>query len=80
MLGGVIQTDFDLTDHLYQAFDQGIARGGLKRPEDAKLRLGQAMVLAGDAKAAGVLRSVTGADGTADIARMWAILARQRKS
>ena len=60
--------------------NQGIVKGGLKRPEDAKLRLGQAMVLAGDAKAAGVLRSVTGADGTADIARMWAILARQRKS
>lgn len=60
--------------------DKGIAKGGLKRPEDAKLRLGQAMALAGDAKAAGVLRGVTGADGTADIARMWAILARQRKA
>lgn len=59
--------------------DKGIAKGGLKRPEDAKLRLGQAMVLAGDPKAAGVLRGVTGNDGAGDLARMWAILARQRK-
>jgi hypothetical protein len=58
--------------------DKGIAKGGLKRPEDAKLRLGQAMVLAGDAKAAGVLRGVTGADGTADIARMWIVLAKRK--
>ena len=58
--------------------EQGIAKGGLKRPEDAKLRLGQAMVLASDPKAAGVLRTVTGADGTADLARMWIILGRRK--
>lgn len=58
--------------------EKGIAKGGLKRPEDAKLRLGQAMVLAGSPKAAGVLRGVTGADGTADLARMWIILARRK--
>ena len=58
--------------------EQGIAKGGLKRPEDAKLRLGQAMVLAGDPKAANVLRGVTGADGTADLARMWIILAKRK--
>jgi len=58
--------------------DKGIAKGGLKRPEDAKLRLGQAMVLAGDAKAVGVLRAVTGADGTADLARMWIIFAKRK--
>ncbi len=58
--------------------EQGIAKGGLKRPEDAKLRLGQAMVLAGDPKAASVLRTVTGADGTADLARMWIILGKRK--
>jgi hypothetical protein len=58
--------------------EKGIAKGGLKRPEDAKLRLGQAMVLARDPKAAGVLRTVTGADGTADLARMWIILAKRK--
>lgn len=58
--------------------EKGIAKGGLKRPEDAKLRLGQAMVLAGDPKAVGVLRSVLGADGTADLARMWIILGKRK--
>ncbi len=58
--------------------EKGIAKGGLKRPEDAKLRLGQAMVLAGDPKAASVLRGVTGADGTADLARMWILLGKRK--
>jgi outer membrane protein assembly factor BamD (BamD/ComL family) len=57
---------------------QGIAKGGLKRPEDAKLRLGVAQVLAGDAKAQATLRSVGGPDGTADLARLWSLYARRR--
>jgi outer membrane protein assembly factor BamD (BamD/ComL family) len=58
--------------------EKGIAKGGLKRPEDGKLRLGQAMVLAGDPRAASVLRTVTGGDGTADLARMWIILGKRK--
>jgi len=51
---------------------QGIARGGLKRPHDAKLHLGIALHRAGDkGRAAQVLRTVGGADGTADLARLW---------
>jgi hypothetical protein len=57
---------------------QGIAKGGLKRPEDAKLHLGIAQVLAGDAKAQATLRSVGGADGTTDLARLWSLYARRR--
>jgi hypothetical protein len=61
-----------------QMMQQGIAKGGLKRPEDAKLHLGIAQVLAGDkAKAQGTLRSVQGADGTADLARLWSLFARR---
>ena len=56
--------------------EQGIAKGGLKRPEDAKLRLGQALLLQGKnrAKALQVLRSVQGSDGVADVARLWTAL------
>jgi len=56
---------------------QGIKKGGLKRPEDAKLRLGEAQLQAGQ-KQQGVatLRSVQGNDGTADIARLWVLYAR----
>ncbi len=52
---------------------QGIAKDSLKRPEDAKLRLGVAMLQSGKAKAAAVkqLRSVQGADGAPDVARAY---------
>ena len=59
---------------------QGIAKGGLKRAEDAKLHLGIAQLLAGDStKAQATLKSVTGTDGTADLARLWALYARRAK-
>ena len=57
--------------------EQGIKKGGLKRPDDAKLRLGEAQLYAGK-KNAGVatLRDVKGTDGTADMARLWILNAR----
>jgi hypothetical protein len=55
--------------------EQGIAKGGLKHPEEAKLHLGMALQLSGDkAKAASVLKSVQGRDGGADLARLWTYL------
>jgi hypothetical protein len=55
--------------------EKGIAKGGLKRPEDAKLRLGMAQLQSAKfkAKATQTLRSVTGNDGAADIARLWIV-------
>ena len=52
---------------------QGIATPGLKRPDEAKLRLGMAQLQSGKARNAAVqtLRGVRGTDGTADIARLW---------
>ncbi len=61
-----------------QVIQQGIAKGGLKRPEDAKLHLGIAQLAAGDkAKAQATFKTVQGADGTADLARLWALYARR---
>jgi tetratricopeptide (TPR) repeat protein len=56
--------------------EQGIAKGGLKRPEDAKLRLGMAQLQSGKAKAKAqqTLRSVQGTEGGADIARLWIVV------
>ncbi|MGZ8260123.1 MAG: hypothetical protein ACXWUL_06180, partial [Caldimonas sp.] len=46
-----------------QLMQQGIARGGLKRPEDAKLHLGIAQLIAGDkAKAQATFKTVQGND------------------
>ncbi len=55
---------------------RGISKGQLKRPEDAKLRLGLAQLQSPKTKSAGVqtLRSVKGTDGVADIARLWLIV------
>ena len=60
--------------------EQGIKKGGLKRPEEAALRLGMAYVLAGQKqKALDTLNAVQGADGTADVAMLWRIYAGQVK-
>lgn len=52
--------------------EQGVSKDGLKRPEDAALHLGIAYLQAGNkVKAMQVLKTVQGADGTADLARLW---------
>ena len=58
--------------------EEGIARGGLKRPDEARLHLGIAYLQAGK-KAEGVklLGSVQGTDGSGDLARYWTILANR---
>ena len=58
--------------------EQGIKKGGLKRPEDAKLLFGYAQYQAGQrAKAAQTLKGVQGNDGPADLARLWTLLAQR---
>ena len=58
--------------------EQGIKKGGLKRPEDAKLLLGVAQLQAG-ARARGLqtLKGVHGNDGTTDLARLWILLGQR---
>jgi hypothetical protein len=64
-----------------QLMQQGIAKGGLKRPEDAKLHLAIAQLLAGDnVKAQATLKTVSGNDGTSDLARLWALYAKRAKA
>ena len=64
------------TDRGIDLIQKGIAKGNLKRPEDAKLRLGLAQLHSGKTKPAAVatLRSVKGTDGAAEIARLWVML------
>ena len=62
-----------------QLMQQGVAKGGLKRPEDAKLHVAIAYLLAGDgAKAQAAFKTVSGNDGTADLARLWSHYARRK--
>jgi len=58
--------------------EQGIAKGGLRQPDDAKLHLGIAYLAAGQKpKAVDAFKGVGGADGTADLARLWLIQAQR---
>ena len=60
------------TDKGLKMMESAIKAGGLKRPEDAKLHLGQAYAVAGKkSQAISTLKSVGGTDGTADLARYW---------
>lgn len=63
-------------DRGIKLIEQGIGKGNLKRPDDARLRLGMAQLQSPKTKssAAQTLRSVKGTDGAADIARLWVIL------
>lgn len=55
-----------------EMMEQGLRKGGLKRPDDARLHLGYAYHLAGQKqKAIQMFRTVRGADGTAALARLW---------
>lgn len=57
--------------------EQGIAKGKLKRPEDAKLHLGLALLhgAKNKAKAVQVLRGVQGNDGASDLGKLWVLYA-----
>ena len=59
-----------------ELIEHGIVKGGLKRPDDAKLHLGQAYLKSGNKdKAIETFKSVRGSDGVGDLARLWAIRA-----
>lgn len=56
---------------------QGIKKGGLKYPDQAKLHLGYAYLLAGQkSDAAKILSAIRGTDGSARLARLWLIKSR----
>jgi hypothetical protein len=58
--------------------EAGLKSGDLRRPEDAKLRYGIALVLAGQKpKASETFKTVQGADGNADLAHLWDLYSQQ---
>jgi len=59
--------------------EQGISRPGVRRPEDARLRLGIAYAIAGErAKAVEALAMVKSTEGGNEVARLWTAYAKQR--
>jgi hypothetical protein len=76
----LVATGFNLVtygqnDKGLQLIQQGISKGGLKAPEQAKLHLGVAQVLAGKKSEANkTFAGVGGTDGSKDIARLWTLV------
>ena len=65
------------TDKAVALIEQGIKKGGLKRPEEAKLQLGVVQLKGGQAsRGVQTLKSVKGNDGSADLARLWILTQR----
>jgi tetratricopeptide (TPR) repeat protein len=72
---GMVHASIGQYDEAIRLIEQGIAKGKLRHPEEAKLRLGLVKLQAGKRPAAvQTLRAVKGSDGTADIARLWTVL------
>ena len=77
---GTVYASMGQSDKAVELIEKGIAKGSLKRPDDAKLRLALALAQAPKTRAKGLqmLRAVTGADGTADVARLYAVVVQQQ--
>ena len=62
-----------------ESIEAGIKKGGLKRPEDARLYLGLAYIQSGQkAKGISILKSIRGYDGgVGDIANLWVLFAQK---
>jgi len=81
---GLVNTGLDYVGYGRAAeglplIEQGIAKGGLKHPEDAQLHLGLAALAAGQKdKALTAFKAAQQAPETQDIAKLWAIKAAQK--
>lgn len=71
---GTVYASMGQADKAVELIEKGIAKGGLKRAHDAKLRLALAMAQSSKTKSKGLqaLRSIGGNDGTAEVARLYA--------
>lgn len=72
---GTVYASMGQNEKAAELIEKGIAKGGLKRPDDAKLRLALALAGAPKTKAKGLqaLRAVGGSDGTAEVAHLYAV-------
>jgi tetratricopeptide (TPR) repeat protein len=73
---GTVYASMGQHDKAVELIEKGIAKGGLKRPDDAKLRLALSIAASPKTKTKGLqaLRAVGGTDGTAEVARLYAVV------
>lgn len=71
---GFAMSGAGMHDKAVSLIEQGIAKGGLRRPDEAFMRQGVALWRAGRKDdAVKAFAAVKGADGSADLARLWSI-------
>ena len=77
---GTVYASMGQHDKAVDLIEKGIAKGGLKRLDDARLRLGMALANAPKTRAKGLqmLRQVGGTDGTSDVAKLYAVVVQQQ--
>jgi tetratricopeptide (TPR) repeat protein len=73
---GTVYASMGQHDKAIELIEKGIAKGSLKRPDDAKLRLALSMAASPKTKAKGLqaLRQVGGTDGTAEVAKLYTVV------
>lgn len=73
---GVALVSANRLDKGIEMLENGIAKGDVKRPDEARLHLGQAYLQAGKkAKAIETFKSLRGVDALGEMGRLWAIYA-----
>ena len=76
---GLLETTQDNAAKGADLIAQGIARGGLRQPEEAKLHLGYAQARAGrDADAMKTFQSISGGNGASSLAHVWILYLQSR--
>jgi tetratricopeptide (TPR) repeat protein len=72
---GTVYASMGQSDKAIELIEKGIAKGGLKRPDEAKLRLALAMAASPKTKTKGLqaLRQIGGSDGTAEVAKLYTV-------
>jgi hypothetical protein len=73
---GTVYASMGQHDKAVELIEKGIAKGSLKRPDDAKLRLALSMAAVPKTKTKGLqaLRQVGGTDGTAEVAKLYTVV------
>jgi hypothetical protein len=73
---GTVYASMGQHDKAVELIEKGIAKGGLKRPDDAKLRLALSMAANPKTKTKGLqaLRQVGGSDGAAEVAKLYTVV------
>jgi tetratricopeptide (TPR) repeat protein len=73
---GTVYASMGQHDKAVELIEKGIAKGSLKRPDDAKLRLALSMAAVPKTKTKGLqaLRTIGGTDGTAEVAKLYTVV------